>query len=475
MTLAPIPILDKYAHGVINRPARQPWLATISAGSRDPNGYPRASRPGDAQLIHIAPGEDVPGLTAALEAGNWRELTVALPSNQHEDFLSQRFVRYSATRVEAFGDAEAIHVLSSRKVQKGKSTVDEALPRQTFRHGTPEYDREVDQCAVAGSLLFVLARWQGPTPEIYFPDQTLGLYRLRFTSRTSLERLVGGIEQLRALTGGSVAGIPLRLSLQFGEVADAGGVKRTVPYWALRFAPPPDAGMLTASSWSGFKAAAFAEVDTLRALPPGAAAAVTVEVVEAEGPDVDLDNPPVDAETTRATAARYDAIYGQEDVIEVSGHTVVRATGEVIADPAETEKADYYEALKRAVDAGAVEARDWALRRGATRADIADLRQQLRAAVNAHTIAQAQRPTTAAQSEPGGSEAPPAPRRAEMWAERRELEVKALELGIRVPTLNTRCADEELAEANDALRASITAVEDDLAAEAPDDAQQALV
>jgi len=329
VTLAPIPILDKYAHGISKRSARQPWLATISAGTRDPSGLPRASRRDDPQWIHIAPGEDVPGLRAVLEAGRWRELTIALPSNNHEDFLSQRFVRYSATRVEAFGDAEEIHVLRSHKVTRGKSTVDEPLPRETYRHGTLEYDREVDQCSVAGSLLFVLARWADGQPELYFPDEALGLYRLRFTSRTSLERLIGGIEQLRHMTGGSIAGLPLRLSLQFGEVADAGGAKRTVPYWAVRFLPPPGAGALTAETWPGFKAAAYAEDATLRALPPGAAASVTADLVEAEGPDVDLDNPPLDRETVARLAVRHDEIFGPADVLEVHGNTVKRATGEV--------------------------------------------------------------------------------------------------------------------------------------------------
>jgi hypothetical protein len=393
VTLAPIPILDKYAHGISKRSARQPWLATISAGTRDPSGLPRASRRDDPQWIHIAPGEDVPGLRAVLEAGHWRELTIALPSNDHEDFLSQRFVRYSATRVEAFGDAEEIHVLRSHKVTRGKSTVDEPLPRETHRHGTLEYDREVDQCSVAGSLLFVLARWADGQPELYFPDEALGLYRLRFTSRTSLERLVGGIEQLRHMTGGSVAGLPLRLSLQFGEVADAGGAKRTVPYWAVRFLPPPGAGALTAETWLGFKAAAYAEDATLRALPPGAAGAVTADVVEAEGPDVDLDDPPLDRETVVRLAARHDQIFAPADVIEVHGNTVKR--GEVLREEADHQRsigkhatADlrqaYNQLLSDARRDGVLEADEdaaWTLPEDADEAAITGLGRALRARV----------------------------------------------------------------------------------------------
>jgi hypothetical protein len=323
-----------------------------------------------------------------LEEGDWRELTIALPSNDHQDFLSQRFVRYSATRVEAFGDAEEIHVLHSHKVTKGKTVVDEPLPRETFRHGTLEYDREVDQCAVAGSLLFVLGRWRDGQPEIYFPDEALGLYRLRFTSRTSLERLVGGIEQLRAMTGGSIAGLPLRLSLQFGEVADAGGAKRTVPYWSVRFLPPPNAGALTASTWLGFKAAAVAEDANLRALPPGAAQAVTAALAEAEGPDVDLDNPPPDPETVRRNAERYDQIFKAEDeVIDASSGTVNRATGEVLVEsrpkrerPLEDLVVRYRERLDKAVAAGQIPVEDraqWELPSDVTREVVLEKGMQL--------------------------------------------------------------------------------------------------
>jgi hypothetical protein len=334
----------------------------------------------------------MPGLKSVLEAGNWRELTIALPSNQHEDFLSQRFVRYSQTRVEAFGDANEVHVLRTQKVQRNGKTIEEALPRLTFAHGTPDYDREVEQCAVAGSLLFVLGRWRGSTPEIYFPDETLGLYRLRFTSRTSLQRLVGGIEQLRAMTSGSIAGLPLRLSLQFAEVADSGGVKRTVPYWSLRFLPPPDLrGELTASTWSVFKAAAFAEDATLRALPPGAAAAVTADVVAAEAPDVDLDNPPPDRATVERNARRYDEIFGPEDAdtVEANGRTVNVATGEVLVDRPLTDQLrdEYYAQLKDAVTHGIVaddNAKEWALPKRATQAQITELSKKLRLRVEAH-------------------------------------------------------------------------------------------
>lgn len=123
----------------------------------------------------------------------------------------------------------------------------------------------------------------------------------------------------------------------------------------------------------------------------------------------------------------------------------------------------YGRLLTEARHAGAVaDAADWILPSGTTEADIIRRGRDLRRLLDQ---ARSSGDNQSLRSAPGEVASPSAPRRADMWAVRRVLEVKALELGIRVPTLNSRCSDEDLAEANDALRLSIKAVEDDLAPE----------
>lgn len=284
--------LDKYAHGLADEQPRVPWLGTISAGYKGADGYPRAVRKSDARWIHLPPEDEVnaPGLARLVEAGGYHAIDIALPFEDPNLFLQQRFERRSATRLEVFGDEHRLTVLSVEKRQQGTKTVDVAAPRRVVLAGDPDYNALAETCSVACSLFFVAARWQDQDPQIYFPDG-LGVYRLRFTSRNSLREILASLSQIQLLTGGRISGIPLRLGVTFREVADAGGARREVPIWTLRFRPPQNLE-LTPASWQELKRKSLAEGELLRALP-----APTEETAQdaLEALDADLDDDVVTA------------------------------------------------------------------------------------------------------------------------------------------------------------------------------------
>jgi len=227
---APV-MLDPYAAGAVPLGGQLDALATISAGRKVKRGngfIPQVSRDGTIYL-HDPEGR-APGLAEALaESGNKR-LIIAFPSHNWRDFVQQRFARYSATRLEGYGDHEQFTVIG----QEGERIV--------YPRGTKEYELEVKKSKNAVSVYFFLARWVGESlddaaPQIYFPDG-FGVYRLRFTSRNSLRNLLATIRELQGLTAGRIAGVPLELRLVYREVADPTGARRTVPVWTFTLKPP---------------------------------------------------------------------------------------------------------------------------------------------------------------------------------------------------------------------------------------------
>jgi hypothetical protein len=282
--------LDKYAGGLSHEAPRVPWLATISAGyldtSREPP-IPRASRQPDQKWIHMAPDDRAraPGLYQLLEAGAFRTLEIAVASDQPEDFLQQRFEQRTATRLVAYGDEHQITEIVVREVRQNNRTVVVPEPRRVYHAGSPEYAEKARQCNVVGSFFFVPARWKGNEPSMFFPDG-LGVYRLRFTSRNSLREIMGSLRQLSNLTSGRLAGLPLRLTLDWREVADPTGTNRTIGVWSLRFVPPSSLE-LTPRIWRDLASSALAEGETMRLPVPN------LETVEdaADTVDVDLDAP----------------------------------------------------------------------------------------------------------------------------------------------------------------------------------------
>jgi len=227
---APV-MLDPYAAGEVPLGGQLDALATISAGRKVKrgNGYiPQVSRDGTI-YIHDPEGR-APGLAEALKEQGGKRLIIAFPSHDWQGFVQQRFARYSASRLEGYGDAKQFTVIGP----KGE--------RMVYPAGTPEYEMETHNSKNAVSVYFFLARWggediQSAAPQIYFPDG-FGVYRLRFTSRNSLRNLLATIRELQGLTAGRIAGVPLELRLVYREVADPTGARRRVPVWTFTLKPP---------------------------------------------------------------------------------------------------------------------------------------------------------------------------------------------------------------------------------------------
>jgi hypothetical protein len=241
---APAPLdtfrpLDTFAGGLADEAPRLDALATISAGDRGPArednkpGLPRRSMDGTIKL-HDATGR-APGLRAALERTQYTALTVAFPWDDPALFIQQRFVRYSTSALEVYGDHRELRVLDGQT-------------QRTVAAGSEEYRRLLDTCAVSVSVYFMLAEWE-PQPAVVLPDG-LGFYRLRFTSRNSLRSILNGLRALGRFTGGRVAGVPFELRIDYRETTDRTQKRRTIPVWVLVMRPPSTV-KLASHNWAG--------------------------------------------------------------------------------------------------------------------------------------------------------------------------------------------------------------------------------
>lgn len=250
--------LDQYAAGYTDEPARIDALATVSAGyraiSKDGKlGLPQRSTDGTI-FLHDPEGR-APGLKAALAKTNGKRLTIAFPLDDPKAFVQMRFVRYSATRLEAYGDEKAIELIG----EDGK--------RQTLTAGTPQYAAFVKdaktKCAV--SVYFCLAEWTPDGPQVVFPDG-FGYYRLRTTSRNTLRSLESQLKTVSKFTRGHIAGVPFDLSIDYPEVADSTGRRRKVPVFRFVCKPPQQIA-LTSKTFAGIVGSALSEGQKLLALP----------------------------------------------------------------------------------------------------------------------------------------------------------------------------------------------------------------
>jgi hypothetical protein len=288
---AEVGLLKPHQAGAVVARPRVDAIATISAGfkqeGRDGRFYPVVSRDG---TIHVsAPPGQAQGLRAALAARDHKSLTIAFLSNDPAEILQQRFALYSATRLEAYGDAESITVIhlrdTGRKDRNGKPVTEPV--RETVRRAEhpDRYAALAATMSAQSSLYFGLAEWgEDGRPRLVFPDGW-GYYRLRFTSLNSAEAIRGALYHLASLTGGLVAGVPLELSIAYQDVAGPDGSRRNVPVWSLRLNPPGTI-KLEASRVREILEFGLEQARTL-ALP--APRPETLEYAQEEGPDVDLD------------------------------------------------------------------------------------------------------------------------------------------------------------------------------------------
>lgn len=226
--------LDPYAGGIADEAPRVDALAVISCGTRAAGsdgrpGLPRASRPDDAQQIHIHdPQGHAPGLAEALAASGGKSLLISFPLDDQRQFIIQRFTRYSASRLEVYGDEASLTVIE----KQGADNV-----HRRVNAGTPEYDKLVRTCKADTRIFFCLAEWVGEEAEIVFPDG-LGVYAIRTTSRHSVRSIQGSLAYTAKFTHGRIAGLPFLLEVTYREVAGPDGSKRTIPVWTITTKPP---------------------------------------------------------------------------------------------------------------------------------------------------------------------------------------------------------------------------------------------
>lgn len=308
-------ILDPTAPGgVVTVEPRPEWLATISAGYKvknDKGGYPAVSRDG---TIHIPDDKDIeraPELAAALKATGGKSLTIAFCSDDLNNNIVQRFVHYSASSLDIFGDETSLtHVTATAKTGDKQAS----LRFEKVYAGSEEYARLAGMCKAETSVLFALAEWtpQGEPRMVWTGG--FGRYRIRFTSRNSLQNILSYLmNTLMPLTKGCLAGIPLELTLGYRDVAGPDPVKgwarHNIPIWELRLKVP---GGLKVDPFKLKRVVNVAAINAapLRALPPPSYTVEHALLSAPESPEEDLDtidltealartDPPCDAEHYR--------------------------------------------------------------------------------------------------------------------------------------------------------------------------------
>src|SRR5262252_3676971 len=295
--LAPLPTepfrrLDPYAGGVSDEATRVVPLALISAGYRGPDrdghkGLPRATRPEDEKQIHIHdPLHSAPNLARILEANAWNHLTIAFPLDDPRAFISQIFTRYSATRLEAYGDAHSITYIDNRR-QTLEANQNQPLHR-VFPSGSPEYERLVRSCKADTRIHFCLAEWTEDGSRVIFPDG-LGIYAIRTTSRHSVRNILGTIAYTAQFTHGRIAGLPFALRIVHRpNVSGPDGTMRQIPVWSI-VTTPPSGVALSSRTFREVATAALREGAQLMLPAPSLP---TLEELEADGPaEVEVDEP----------------------------------------------------------------------------------------------------------------------------------------------------------------------------------------
>lgn len=284
-----IEILDPMAHDGVATDRRLPLaLATISAGYRERDadgkpGLPQVSR--DGKIYLHDPRKRAPGIKAALEAKQYQSLTIAFPHDDWRYFVQQRFVLYSASKLQIYGDAESVTVIEGPQ------------KRATFaKYSHPqEYRRAIRQCKVQISIYFHLAEWGENGPSVVYPrGDGRGMYRIRTTSRNTIRILDAAITEIAEKTHGHIAGIPFDAIIDYLNTSGPDGSQRTVPVWTFTCRPPFE---MRAQLWAEHMTKAIAEAQYLQ-LPAPRESYESQLVDDAEDVIVaDDDDPVVDVPT----------------------------------------------------------------------------------------------------------------------------------------------------------------------------------
>jgi hypothetical protein len=316
---APMQRLDPYAKdGIAAQAGRLAPLAIISLGFRQTPkregelGLPRATRRDDERWLHLHDADQrAPGLAEALERGAHRHLTIAFPIDDPRAFIQQTFVRWSASALEIYGDANGLNVIDTRNGPEHKF-----VPPNH-----PDFARLVRTCKADTRLYFALAEWMpssisgDPQSRVLFPDG-FGWYCFRTTGRHTAAEIIGYLENFRTFTRGRLAGIPFDLTVVFREVAGPDGKKRTVPV-ANVVARPPEQQVLDSQTFRVLASAGLEQGRNLQlpALP-------SPEELALQGPPDLEDDLPEDA-VRRLAAGDFPCDY---NVVVRTWHAIVRGT-----------------------------------------------------------------------------------------------------------------------------------------------------
>jgi hypothetical protein len=285
--------LDPYKLGGVSEAPRAVPLGIISAGYRaegrdGQRGLPRATRPDDAQQIHLHdPMNTAPELRRILEANHWNHLTIAFPLDDPRLFISQIFTRYSATRLEIYGDALSVTYIDNRP-QTMEANHGQPLHR-VFPSGSAEYERLVRTCKADTRIAFCLAEWTDEGSQVIFPDG-LGTYAIRTTSRHSVRNILAKIAETAQYTHGMIAGLPFTLRIVHRpNVTGPDGTQRQVPLWSITTKPPSGISLSSRT----FRQIATAALREGRQLMLPSPATPTLEELERDGEaeDIDVDEP----------------------------------------------------------------------------------------------------------------------------------------------------------------------------------------
>lgn len=210
------------------------WAATISAGFMK-DGKPQVARDKKIQLHKDM--ADCSGIEAALDATGYSSLTITMLYDNVNECLKQLFCNYGSTKI--FGDSDK---LTCMKIADGK------VARTEILKGDPRFKATLETCKVSTFVPFYLAEWDSDgadaQPRITFPDGLIP-YRLRFTSKHSVNSFVQCLLSAKKITGGKLAGIPLTLSLVNKKVMTPTLERREVPVWSLVLKHPSGLPMTT--------------------------------------------------------------------------------------------------------------------------------------------------------------------------------------------------------------------------------------
>jgi hypothetical protein len=206
-----------------------PRLGKIHLGDKVPYGAEGKTRP--RALDYFLCPEEVQAFLGEKPT----ELTILLPSENPEIFASQYLKYYSNLRgLVCKGDGETADALiDTDKLKTEEATVNEIATRESTHTQRMEIQCLHEECPMfkAGKC--------GPVMCLQFmiahDDAPVGIYQLDTRSWNNMVSINSCVELIRHITGGTVSGVPLKLTLKPKEVT-VDGKKKTVKVLDIRIA-----------------------------------------------------------------------------------------------------------------------------------------------------------------------------------------------------------------------------------------------